>query len=185
MPFVLMRKIAFLIMICLTCIPLSVRANTGGLDTGAAFFDTSLGDFAAELKTARQQGKLGVLLVFEAEACPYCRRMREQVLSQASVQQFFRSHFNIFAVDFLGSVTVTDFSGKELTEKDFARSQRIRGTPTFLFVGVDGKEMTRYTGATRDSGEFMALGRYVAEAHYSKMSFEQYYPEARPLRKAP
>lgn len=174
------RKIFLLALLCLVCIPPMARA------AGAeAFFDITLGDFSAELKTAQQQGKSGVLLVFEAEACPYCRRMRELVLSQAPVQQFFRSHFNIFAVDFLGSVTVTDFTGKEVAEKVFARAQRVRGTPTFLFVAVDGREMARYTGATRDSAEFMALGRYVAEGHYAKMNFEQYYPGNRPTRRAP
>jgi thioredoxin-related protein len=151
--------------------------------TGDAFFDTSLGDFAAELKTAQQQGKMGVLLVFEAEGCPFCHRMREQVLSQSSVQQFYRRHFNIFTVDILGSVTVTDFAGKEVAEKVFARAHRVRGTPTFLFIATDGKEMARYSGVTRDVAEFMALGRYVAEGHFQRMSLEQYlsgnYP---PLR---
>lgn len=169
MPFILMRKIVFLILIGLIGSSLSVRANTA-----EGFFDASLGDFAAELQAARQQGKLGVLLVFEADSCPFCRRMREQVLSQQPVQQFFRRHFNIASVDIVGSVTVTNFAGKDLTEKDFARSQQVRGTPTFLFIGVDGKEMIRYTGATRDVAEFMALGRYVVEGHFTKMSFEQY-----------
>jgi thioredoxin-related protein len=148
-----------------------------------AFFDASLGDFAAELKTARQQGKAGVLLVFEAESCPFCHRMREQVLSQPAVQQFYRRHFNIFPVDFLGSVAITDFAGKEHTEKEFARNLRVRGTPTFLFVSLDGKELARFSGVTRDVDEFMALGRYVAEGHHAHMSFEQFKSDGRVPRK--
>jgi thioredoxin-related protein len=175
-----LRKFLFWIWIGLACVPLAARA--AGAD---AFFDTSLGDFAAELQTARQQGKLGVLLVFEAEGCPYCRRMHEQVLNQAPVQEFYRRHFNIFAVDFLGSVGITDFAGKELSEKAFARAQRVRGTPTFLFVAPDGREMARYTGATRDAEEFMALGRFVAEGHHARTTFDQYYPASRPARRTP
>lgn len=174
-----MRKLFVTALLCLACLPFMAKAGTA-----EAFFDTSLGDFAAELKTARQQGKLGVLLMFETEACPFCRRMREQVLNQENVQQLFRKHFNIFAVDLIGSVEVTDFAGHEQTEKAFGRSLRVRGTPTFLFVAPDGKEMARYTGATRDVAEFVALGRYVTEGHYLKMPFEQYYPEGRPARKA-
>jgi thioredoxin-related protein len=165
------RKLLVLTWIGLLGMPAS--AGAAGAD---AFFDASLGDFAAELSTARQQGKVGVLLVFEAEGCPYCRRMREQVLNQAAVQQFYRRHFNIFPVDFLGSVGIMDFAGKELSEKAFARAQRVRGTPTFLFVAPDGREMARYTGATRDADEFLALGRYVAEGHYARTTFERYYP---------
>lgn len=180
MLFDMLRKLSIWIWIGL--VGISGTAVAAGAD---AFFDTSLGDFSAEMKEARQQGKLGVLLVFEAEGCPYCRRMREQVLNQAPVQAFYRRHFNIFAVDILGSVNVTDFAGKELAEKAFARAQRVRGTPTFLFVGLDGQELARYTGATRDADEFLALGRYVAEGHHARTSFEQYYPAAHPARRAP
>jgi thioredoxin-related protein len=167
-----------LLLTCLAAAP--TRAASGD-----AFFDPSLGDFAAELQAARQQGKLGVLLVFEAEGCPFCQRMREQVLNQAPAQQYFRHRFSIFSVDIVGSVAITDFTGREMTEKAFARSQRIRGTPTFLFIGVDGKEMTRYTGATRNVAEFMALGRFVAEGHYQKTDFGQFYPDSRPARRIP
>jgi len=169
---VLMRKIIQSAWIWLFCLPLLATAVLAA--PADAFFDASLGDFAAELKTAQQHGKTGVLLMVETEGCPYCRRMREQVLSQAAVQKYFRAHFSIFSVDMLGSVTVTDFAGKEVTEKVFARTLRIRGTPTFLFVAADGKEMARYTGATRGVDEFMALGHYVVDGHWQKMSFEQF-----------
>lgn len=168
----LMRKIVLSSWLWLMCLPF--MANSALASTAEAFFDTSLGDFAAELKTVREQRKAGVMLMFEAEGCPYCRRMREQVLSQPAVQQYFRGHFNIFSVDIVGSVSIADFAGKEVTEKAFARAQRVRGTPTFLFVSPDGKEMARFTGATRGVDEFMALGRFVVEGHWQKMSFEQF-----------
>ncbi|MDX9995403.1 MAG: thioredoxin family protein [Rhodocyclaceae bacterium] len=156
-----------------------IAATTVRASPGDAFFEKSLGDYAAELKAARQQGKQGVLLVFEAEGCPFCHRMRETVLSRPEVQAFFHRHFTAYSVDILGSVTVTDFSGSEVTEKAFARALRIRATPTFLFVGVDGREIARYTGATRDAAEFMALGRYVTEGHWQKTSFAEFYPDGR------
>jgi thioredoxin-related protein len=141
---------------------------------GDAFFDTTLGDYKAELKAAQQQGKQGILLVLEAEGCPFCKRMREQVLSRHEVQQYFRRHFSVFSVDINGSVTVTDFDGKEQTEKAFVRGLKFKGTPSFHFFATDGREMARYTGATRDPATFMALGRYVAEGHWQKSSFEQF-----------
>ncbi|MCX8017065.1 MAG: thioredoxin family protein [Rhodocyclaceae bacterium] len=153
----------------LMCIGFAVQAAAGD-----AFFDPSLGEFPAELKAAQKEGKAGLLLVFEAEGCPFCRRMREQVLSQPEVQRYFRRHFTIQAVDINGSVMVTDFSGKEVTEKAFALAYKVRGTPTFVFVGPEGQTMARHAGMTRDADEFLALGRYVVEGHWRKMSFEQY-----------
>jgi thioredoxin-related protein len=175
-----LRKVVLIVLFLFAGLPAAVMANSAD-----AFFDTTLGDFTAELTSARQQGKIGVLLMFETEACPFCRRMRENVLNQTEVQQLFRKHFNIYAVDLVGSLEVTDFAGREQTEKAFGRSLRVAGTPTFLFVGLDGKELVRYTGATRDVAEFMALGRYVIEGRYRDMSFEQYFPDARKARKSP
>lgn len=149
------------------------------------FFDSSLGDFRAELATALKEGKQGVLLMFEAEACPYCRKMKEQVLNRPEVQSYYHKHFATFSVDVLGSIPVQDFSGHALTEKNFAREQRVRGTPTFLFVGADGKELARYTGATRDAREFMELGRFVVDGHWRQQDFKQFYRNQQPESKKP
>lgn len=154
-------------------------------DDASGFFDPSLGDFKGELAAAAKGGKLGVLLMFEIEGCPYCRRMKEQVLNRADVQSYFHRHFAIFSVDVVGSVAVTDFVGGMVTEKEFARAQRVRGTPTFVFVSADGKEMARYVGATRDAKEFMELGRFVAEGHWRKQDFAQFYRNAQPEGRKP
>jgi len=143
------------------------------------FFDQFLGDFKAELGDAVKAGKKGVLIMFEAEDCPFCRRMKAQVLNREDVQTYYRKHFAIFSIDVLGSVAITDFAGAQFTEKGYAAAQKLRGTPTFVFIGPDGKEMSRYIGATRDAKEFMELGRYVAEGHWQKMGFGQFYPPSR------
>lgn len=145
------------------------------------FFDQTLGDLAAELKAATAAGKTGVLLMFEAEACPYCRRMRQQVLNRDDVQAYFRKRFAIVSVDVLGDVPLTDFAGRETTEKAYARAVKIRGTPTFVFVGPGGNEIARAAGAM-DAAEFLRLGRYVADGHYKTMSLEQ-FGAANPERK--
>jgi thioredoxin-related protein len=164
-----MQYLCRFLLICCSALTLAHAAP------GDSFFETSLGDFAAELKTAQQQGKQGVLLVLEAEGCPFCKRMREQVLSRPEVQQYFRQYFNAFSVDINGSVVVTGFDGKELTEKVFARGLKFKGTPSFHFIALDGREMARHTGATRDAETFMALGRFVAEGHWKKASFDQFH----------
>lgn len=147
------------------------------------FSDQSLGDFPAELKAAQLAGKKGVLLMFEIEDCPYCRKMRQQVLNRDDVQDYFRKHFAIFSADARGDFTITDFSGRETTEKAYARALKIRGMPSFLIFGLDGRELARYTGVARDGEEFMQLGRYVADEHYKTQSIEQYYRASQSGRK--
>ena len=117
--------------------------------------------------------------LFEVEGCPYCRKMRQQVLSREDVQVYFRKHFAIFSVDAFGDVPITDFSGKATTEKVFARNLKIRGTPSFVVFGAGGRELARLSGATKDAAEFMQFGRYIGDGHYKSLSLEQYLAAAR------
>jgi thioredoxin-related protein len=142
------------------------------------FFNESFGNFEEELDNAREQGKQGILIMFQQADCPYCHRMRATVLNQPRVQDYFREHFLIFDVDIEGDVEITDFSGTTMTEKDFAfRQNRVRATPVFAFFNLDGERTARYTGATTDVDEFMLLGKYVVDGVYGSMSFNRYKRE--------
>jgi len=101
--------------------------------------------------------------------------MKTTVLNRAEVQDFYKEHFLIFPVDIEGDVEMVDFEGVSRTEKDFAfREHRVRATPVFAFFDLDGKLVTRYTGATRDADEFLWLGEYVVKGVYQEMTFSRY-----------
>ncbi len=151
-------------------------------DPDTHFFDQTFGDFSEELSNAREQGKKGILIMFEMEECPFCHRMRTQVLNRKDVQEYFRRHFLIFSVDIEGDIEITDFRGRPTTMKEFAfRQFRVRATPVFQFIDLEGRPIRRgrYTGATRDAEEFMLLGRYIVEEAWRKMSFSRYKREMR------
>ncbi len=146
-------------------------------DPETYFFNQTFGDFSEELENAREQGKKGILIMFEMEECPFCHRMKQRVLNRKDVQDYFREHFLIFSVDIEGDIEITDFKGNPTTMKDFAfRQFRVRATPVFQFFDLEGKPIRRgrYTGATRDAEEFLLLGRYIVEEAYRKTSFTRY-----------
>ncbi len=144
-------------------------------DPGQYFFDQTFGDYSEELANAREEGKQGVLLMFEMDECPFCHRMKTTVLNQPAVQDYFKSHFRIFPVDIEGDLEVTDFAGNATTQKDMALKQfRVRATPVFAFFDLDGNMVARYTGATRDADEFMLLGSYVVDGAYKDTTFTKY-----------
>jgi thioredoxin-related protein len=156
----------------------SLSAETRNVD---AFFDQTFGNFAEELETARDEGKSGVLLMFEMDECPFCHRMKTTVLNRAEVQDYFREHFLIFPVDVEGDLEVADFNGNPMTQKELALKQfRVRATPVFAFFDLDGNLVARYTGATRDPDEFMQLGRYVVDGAYKETTFTRYKRSAKP-----
>ncbi len=144
-------------------------------DPNDYFFDQSLGDFREELESAREEGKQGILIMFEMEECPFCHRMKTRVLNQIEVQDYFKANFLIFSVDIEGGVMITDFQGEEMSQKDFAFKQfRVRATPVFGFFDLTGKLVARYTGATNDSREFLWLGEFVVDGHYEKSNFSRF-----------
>ena len=180
-----MRTILFS---CLLALAL-VASATGAADAPtpmpelrdpAEFFDESFNELPAELETALEEGKQGVLIMFEMDECPFCHRMKQTVLNRSDVQDYYRTHFRIISVDTEGDLELTDFSGNLTTQKEFALKQhRVRATPVFLFFDNQGKPIKRgrFTGAAKDAGEFLLLGRFIVEGHYKRVSFSRFKRE--------
>lgn len=144
------------------------------------FFHPNTGDLRAELADAKAAGKKAVFLMFEQEGCPGCIYMKERVLNRPDVQDFYRSRFLNFAIDIFAAVPITDFSSRDLTEKTFAGSLNIKGTPTLLFYDLAGNEVVRIVGPVREPAEFLLLGEFVASGAYKTRKFAQYKLERRP-----
>lgn len=142
------------------------------------FFDQSFGNLQEELEIARAEGKLGLFIMFDDPDCPWCHKMKTTVLNQPRVQDYYRQHFRVLRVDTRGEATITDFEGREMAEKDYAaRVHRVRATPVFLFIGLDGKVIFRYTGATRHVEEFLWLAEYVVSGAYKNKNYTVYKRE--------
>jgi thioredoxin-related protein len=153
---------------------LSTAAFAETRDVNQYFFDQKLGDFKSDLAAAKKDGKTGILLMFEQEECPWCHRMKDTVLNQSEVQDYYKKHFLIFSIDIKNDIAMVDFKGKDTTEKAFAAENRVRATPAFMFFGLDGNPMYRFTGVTKDVKEFLLLGRYVVEGSYKTEPFTVY-----------
>lgn len=142
------------------------------------FFHQSFNSLPDEAAAAKSGGQQAILIMFEAEDCPWCAKMKATVLNQASVQDYYRQHFRILMMDVNGDVPMTDFSGQEMSQKDFAfKHNRVRATPVFTFFGLDGKFLAKFTGAARDPEEFLWLGEFVAGGAWKTTNFTAYKRE--------
>jgi thioredoxin-related protein len=143
-------------------------------DAEQNFFDMKMGDFKAELATAKQDGKTGILVMYEQEGCPFCLRMKNTILNQSEVQEYYHKHFLIFPIDIRGDLPLQDFNGKETTEKAFSVEQSVYGTPVFDFYDLEGKLITRFPGTVKDVNDFLLLAKCVVEGACKKASFTTY-----------
>ena len=162
-----------------TLLFMGASSATGELprDPHQHFFNESFWDLTEELETARDEGKQGILIMFEMDECPFCHYMKTRILNKPAVQDYFREHFLIFAVDIEGDIEITDFNGKGTTMKDFALQQyRVRATPVFAFFDIEGKyiKRARLTGKAKNQQEFMLLGRYVVEGAFNEQTFTRF-----------
>lgn len=160
----------------------TTTADSGKVEVRDAknFFDDSFGDMQEEIITAKDDGKQGLLIMFEMDECPFCHRMKSTVLNRSDIQDYFKDHFRVISVDIEGDLEMTDFKGESITQKDFALKEfRVRATPVFQFVGLDGEPMKngRLTGATKDANEFMLFGEYIAEKQNGEIPFIKYKRE--------
>lgn len=164
-----------LLNIALLCLLTSTATwAAAGRDPYSHFFNETFGNFTEELQLAREQGKQGVLIFFEMDECPFCHFMKQNVLNQPVVQDYFRTHFLSFAVDIEGDVEITDFAGVHTTQKAFAKEARVRATPVIAFYDLEGKEIFRHTGRTSGVDEFLLMGRFIAEGAYKYERFVKY-----------
>lgn len=164
---------------------LCIAMTAGAAQTRDAddhFFSLNTGDFKAELADARKAGKKALFLMFEQDGCPGCIYMKQNVLNRVDVQDFYRARFVSFSINIFGAVPLNDFSGRSHTEKSYAQSAGIRGTPTFLFYDLDGKEIMRIVGPVKDVAEFMLLGEFISSGAYKSRNFAE-YKQSQPKRK--
>lgn len=168
-----MRILTILAVLTLLLPLQAVAADTR--DPYKYFFNETFGDFAEEMKTARAEGKQGVLIFFEMDECPFCHFMKTNVLNRSDVQEYYRQNFFSYAVDIEGDIEITDFAGRQMTQKDFSfKENRVRATPVIAFYDLEGKEIFRHTGRTSGAEEFLLMGRFVAEGAYKQMPFTKF-----------
>jgi thioredoxin-related protein len=149
-------------------------AAADGRESHEAFFQLNMGDLKSELADARRAGKKGIFVMFEQEGCPGCLYMKRTVLSRADVQKFYGDRFVSLALDVNGSVPLTDFSGRQYTEKSYAQAAGVKATPTLVFYDLQGTEAARVVGATQTPGEFLLLGEFVDSGAWRNHTFSAY-----------
>ena len=119
------------------------KINAGApRDPSEYFFQDSFGDLAEEAEAAKASGLFGVMIMFETTDCPWCRRMKETVLNNTEVQRYYRRYFRVLVLNAEGDAPMSDFQGKDMTEKEFSlEAHRVRATPLFAFFDtLEGPE---------------------------------------------
>ncbi len=150
------------------------------------FFHQSFGDLEEEIQSAEEEGKAAVFVFFEMDECRWCKKMKETILNQPEVQDWYREHFLNLVINVEGDVEINGFDGDAISEKrfaiistarnkrDLARDEYRKPTPYFAFFDTKGNRLVTLPGMMKSTDEFLMLGQYVLDGAYKNMSFTRY-----------
>ncbi len=99
-------------------------------------------DLQALGEQARRDGK-SILLLVSLEDCPWCERLKEEVLNPMLKSGEYDHWLIIAETSMEAGWELRDFDGTEVDASVWAGNRRIFTSPTLLFLGPDGKERAK------------------------------------------
>lgn len=141
-----------------------------------SWFKLSFLDLRDDLAEAQRENR-GLIVYFGRHDCPYCKALLEKNWGREDIKAYTQRYFDVVAIDVLGYRQLTDPSGKEMSEKTYAVSQKANFTPTLHIYDRRGKLAYKLTGY-RPPYHFKAVLEYVADNHHQQEKFSEYFSRA-------
>ena len=110
-----------------------------------AWFAQSLLILPEEIADAAKEKKR-VMLYFEQDGCPYCKRMVEVNFADPAIAARMQKRFVPLALNVRGDRELVAPDGVKSTEKQLAVRMQIRFTPTLIFFDEKGRVALRLNG---------------------------------------
>lgn len=137
------------------------------------WFKNSFLELPADLDDANEQGRQ-LILYFHQDGCPYCKKLLDDNFTRKDIVSKMSQKFDLLEINMWGDKTVTLLTGKEVSEKEFARQMRIMFTPTLIILDEKGGEQFRMNGYYAPD-KFSAALDYVLLKAEENISFNDYY----------
>lgn len=99
---------------------------------------TSLRQLASEQRARA----VPLLLMISRQQCPYCVRMKADILLPLWRNASYRHRLLLAELRIDPGVSIEDYHGKPLPALEWAQRHQALLTPTLLFLGPDGQELT-------------------------------------------
>jgi thioredoxin-related protein len=121
-------------------------------------------DLAADAAIARKEEKI-ILLLISQHNCPYCAVIKKQVLLPMNSSGEYDDKLIIRELFIDLGTSVRSFQGETRKSRDFAYGYDVTLTPTLLFLGPNGEELTdRRVGVGNMEYYHYLLDRGIEEA---------------------
>ena len=140
------------------------------------WFNLSFLDLPDDLAESNKKNR-GLIIFYSQGFCPYCKAFLKNNWEKKDIVAYTRLHFDVVAIDVLGTQTLTGFDNKKYTEKEYSIKQKTNFTPSLVFYDKKGKLALKLNGY-RPPYQFRAALEYVSDGHHIKENFKSYLARA-------
>ncbi|MES9971322.1 MAG: thioredoxin fold domain-containing protein [Candidatus Thiodiazotropha sp.] len=138
------------------------------------FFGVSSADPAlttrdwADLSHIAHERHSPILVVFNADTCSYCQRLKQEVLEPLA-QDNDNPLPLIREFDIYSSGKIIDFNGDPIRSRQFKRRYNIYAVPTLMILDPDGKPLTDPIVGYNSQDEYLELLRTSLVASFQAL----------------
>ena len=110
-----------------------------------------------------QQAKAPVIILFTADECAYCERLKREVLNPMFQQDLQDRLAVVREVDINTGGKMTDFDGERIRSRQFKDRYKVFATPTLLILNSDGEPLAGPIVGYNSKEQYQALLEYHLE----------------------
>jgi thioredoxin-related protein len=138
------------------------------------FFGVSLADPTmrtknwADLSNTARETHLPILVVFNADTCGYCQRLKDEVIEPLTHDSDHKLPL-IREFDIHSSGKIIDFNGDPIRSRQFKKRYNIYAIPTLMILDPDGKPLTDPIVGYNSQDEYLELLRTSLVASFQAL----------------
>jgi thioredoxin-related protein len=104
-----------------------------------------------------QKSQVPILILFTADACPYCERLKQDVLEPMFDSDVSNRLAVVREIDINSGGKMTDFNGERIRSRQFKDRYQVFATPTLLILDQSGKPLAEPIVGYNSMTEYRAL----------------------------
>ena len=136
------------------------------------WFKTTFMDFSEDLEEATDENR-HVMIYFHQNGCPYCAKLVEDNFHDKDLVAKLQKNFDVIETNMWGDRDLTDWKGKEFTEKEFSAFMKVQFTPTIIFLNAKGDIVLRVNGY-QSIDKLDSMLDYVSSKQYLTQTYSRY-----------